>query len=101
MSEAESEVCVLRVFLIAEENKGREVISSFVAYDYLFCRTSKMSHERGWREPCASTDRDRRDRWLWRLVRPILHWGSVSHFRFDPGHSYSVAQQREFESRQR
>ncbi len=35
--------------------------------------TSKMSHERGWREPCVSTDRDRRDRWLWRLVRPNLH----------------------------
>jgi hypothetical protein len=24
------------------------------------CRTSKMSHGAGWREPCASTDRDRR-----------------------------------------
>ncbi len=27
-----------------------------------------MSHGAGWREPCASTDRDKRWRWLWRLV---------------------------------
>ena len=28
-----------------------------------------MSHDRRWREPCASTDRDSGGRWLWRLVR--------------------------------
>jgi hypothetical protein len=31
-----------------------------------------MSHGHSWREPCVSTDRDRRGRWLWRLVRRKL-----------------------------
>ncbi len=39
-----------------------------------FWLTSKMSHERGRRGSCVSRRRDGRDRWLWRLVRPILHW---------------------------
>src|SRR3954471_13037832 len=38
----------------------------------LICLTSKMSHGRGWRDSCASTRRDRPDRWLWRLVRPLV-----------------------------
>jgi hypothetical protein len=29
-----------------------------------FCRTLKMSHDRGWREACASTIRDSCGRWL-------------------------------------
>ncbi len=33
------------------------------------CRTSKMSHGCAWRASCASTRRDKRSRWLWRLVR--------------------------------
>jgi integrase/recombinase XerD len=32
--------------------------------------TSKMSHEHGGRDSCASRRRDRRGRWLWRLVEP-------------------------------
>ena len=43
--------------------------------------TSKMSHERGRRDSCASRRRDGRDRWLWRLVRPILHWENASLFK--------------------
>ena len=49
----------------------------------LFCRTSKMSHDRSWRELCSSFDhslekaistaRDRSGRWLWRLVGPFSH----------------------------
>ena len=31
-------------------------------------RTSKMSHDRRWREPWLCTDRDSGGRWLWRLV---------------------------------
>jgi len=38
-----------------------------------FCRTSKMSHGCAWRDSCASTRRDKRSRWLWRLVRPLDH----------------------------
>jgi hypothetical protein len=36
-----------------------------------FRPTLQMSHGAGWRELCASTDRDRQRRWLWRLVRPF------------------------------
>ncbi len=48
------------------------------------CPTSKMSHERGRRDSCASRRRDGRDRWLWRLVGPIFHWGKVPHFKLEP-----------------
>ena len=49
----------------------------------VFWLTSKMSHERGRRDSCASRRRDGRDRWLWRLVRPILHWEVMSHFKLE------------------
>ena len=49
----------------------------------VFWLTSKMSHERGRRDSCASRRRDGRDRWLWRLVSPILHWVKMSHFKLE------------------
>jgi len=32
-----------------------------------------MSHDAAWRDSCASTRRDKRWRWLWRLVSPLVH----------------------------
>src|SRR5215207_8684430 len=55
---------------------ARRLIASHRSEDYagascaeIFRRTSQMSHDRRWREPCSSTDRDSGGRWLWRLVR--------------------------------
>jgi hypothetical protein len=35
---------------------------------FIFCLTSKMSHDGDWRDGCASSRRDKPRRWLWCLV---------------------------------
>jgi len=36
-------------------------------------RTSKMSHDRAWRDSCASTRHDKHGCWFWRLVGRFFH----------------------------